>query len=70
MLQTRSVSVKVPITLTLLHRVDEVREDVLLIHWNLLEMLADNFSKLRLVETGTCTDFVVFFVATKCLHLQ
>lgn len=71
LLQANASSVERAIALSaLLHRVDEIGENFLLIHRNLLEMLAHNLSELGLIEARPRAHFEELLVATKRLHLQ
>lgn len=71
LLQANASSVERAIALSaLLHRIDEIGENFLLIHRNLLEMLAHNLSELGLIEARPRAHFEELLVATKRLHLQ
>lgn len=71
LLQADASSVERAIALSaLLHRIDEIGENFLLIHRNLLEMLAHNLSELGLIEARSRAHFEELLIATKRLHLQ
>lgn len=54
----------------MLHRVDEISEDLFLFHGNRSKVLADEIGELCFVHTRSSRNLVELFVATQGLHLE